>query len=196
MASCSTSDVASDGFFQKRKYKSGWYKNSSSSYYKTRKAELDDVAKNTSVKYKTDKAYAPKIITTVNVTSEAPVSSNEAISENSFESNEYSSENESLSSNEVIENSFSGNQISEEWTEYISNSEENILETKEYSSDTKDDEIDLTLLYVLCFFIPVLAVGLATDWDVNKVLINLLLTLLCVIPGIIHAFIVVKEARG
>ena len=47
------------------------------------------------------------------------------------------------------------------------------------------------LLYVLCFFIPFLAVGLATDWDTNAVLINLLWTCLCGIPGIIHAIIIV-----
>jgi uncharacterized membrane protein YqaE (UPF0057 family) len=47
------------------------------------------------------------------------------------------------------------------------------------------------LLYVLCFFIPFLAVGLATDWDTNTVLINLLWTLLCGIPGVIHAIIIV-----
>jgi uncharacterized membrane protein YqaE (UPF0057 family)/type II secretory pathway component PulC len=47
------------------------------------------------------------------------------------------------------------------------------------------------LLYVLCFFIPFLAVGLATDWDTNSVLINILWTLLCGIPGIIHAIIIV-----
>ena len=49
------------------------------------------------------------------------------------------------------------------------------------------------LLYVLCFFIPFLAVGLATDWDTNAVLINILWTLLCGIPGIIHAIIVVGK---
>ena len=47
------------------------------------------------------------------------------------------------------------------------------------------------LLYLLCFLIPFVAVGLATDWDTNTVLINLLWTLLCGIPGIIHAIIVV-----
>ena len=47
------------------------------------------------------------------------------------------------------------------------------------------------LLYLLCFLIPFVAVGLATDWDTNAVLINLLWTLLCGIPGIIHAIIVV-----
>jgi len=47
------------------------------------------------------------------------------------------------------------------------------------------------LLYVLCFFIPWVAVGLATDWDVKTVVINLLWTCLCGIPGIIHAIIIV-----
>ena len=47
------------------------------------------------------------------------------------------------------------------------------------------------LLYVLCFFIPWLAVGLATDWDMKTVLINILWTFLCGIPGIIHAIIIV-----
>jgi uncharacterized membrane protein YqaE (UPF0057 family) len=47
------------------------------------------------------------------------------------------------------------------------------------------------LLYVLCFFIPWVAVGLATDWDVKTVVINILWTFLCGIPGIIHAIIIV-----
>lgn len=47
------------------------------------------------------------------------------------------------------------------------------------------------LLYLLCFLIPFVAVGLATDWDVKTVIINLLWTFLCGIPGIIHAIIIV-----
>jgi uncharacterized membrane protein YqaE (UPF0057 family) len=53
------------------------------------------------------------------------------------------------------------------------------------------DEVPTILLYVLCFFIPFLAVGLATDWDVTAVVINLLLCFLFFLPGIIHAIIVV-----
>jgi uncharacterized membrane protein YqaE (UPF0057 family) len=53
------------------------------------------------------------------------------------------------------------------------------------------DDVPIGLLYVLCFFIPFVAVGLATNWDINKVLINLLWTFLCGIPGIIHAIIIV-----
>jgi uncharacterized membrane protein YqaE (UPF0057 family) len=49
------------------------------------------------------------------------------------------------------------------------------------------------LLYVLCILMPWLAVGLATDWDVKKIIINLLWSLTC-IGGIIHAFIVVSKS--
>lgn len=48
------------------------------------------------------------------------------------------------------------------------------------------------LLIVLCFLLPWLAVGLATDWDVRTVVINLLWSLTC-IGGIIHALIVVNR---
>lgn len=52
--------------------------------------------------------------------------------------------------------------------------------------DTDDNEI---LIYVLCFFIPPLAVGLLYDIG-SEFWTNVILTLLCGIPGIIHAFIV------
>ena len=60
-------------------------------------------------------------------------------------------------------------------------------------SQKKSDDVPVGLLYVLCFFFPFVAVGLVTDWDIKAVLINILLTALCGIPGIIHAFIVVSK---
>ena len=69
-------------------------------------------------------------------------------------------------------------------------------ESKEKALKASDSnlggDVPTGLLYVLCFFIPWLAVGLATDWDIKKVIINILWTMLCGIPGIIHAFIVVS----
>jgi uncharacterized membrane protein YqaE (UPF0057 family) len=46
-------------------------------------------------------------------------------------------------------------------------------------------------LIVLAILAPPLAVGIATDWDPDKVLIAILLTALCAIPGIIYAIAVV-----
>jgi uncharacterized membrane protein YqaE (UPF0057 family) len=65
-----------------------------------------------------------------------------------------------------------------------------IASTKIVKKALKDD-VPTGLLYVLCFFIPWVAVGLATDWDVKTIVYNILWTLLCGIPGIIHAIIIV-----
>jgi uncharacterized membrane protein YqaE (UPF0057 family) len=62
---------------------------------------------------------------------------------------------------------------------------------KAVKSSKKSDDVPVGLLYVLCFFFPFVAVGIVTDWDIPTVLINLLWTLLCGIPGIIHAIIIV-----
>lgn len=49
---------------------------------------------------------------------------------------------------------------------------------------------------LLSLFIPFVAVGLATDWEAKPVICNLLWSLLCGIPGIIHAFVVCKRERA
>ena len=51
----------------------------------------------------------------------------------------------------------------------------------------------LLLLYILAVLIPFVAVGIVTDWDVTDVIINLLLCILCYIPGVIHAFIKIRD---
>lgn len=75
--------------------------------------------------------------------------------------------------------------------------ENQTIKSKEKALKASDSnlggDVPTGLLYVLCFFIPWLAVGLATDWDIKKVIINILWTMLCGIPGIIHAFIVVSK---
>ncbi len=55
----------------------------------------------------------------------------------------------------------------------------------------KSDDVPIGLLYIICFIFPFIAVGIVTDWDITTVLLNFLLTCLCVIPGIIHALIIV-----
>ena len=60
-------------------------------------------------------------------------------------------------------------------------------------SKAMSSDVSKGLLIVLCFVIPWLAVGLATDWDWTIVIYNILWTLLCWIPGVIHALIVVNR---
>lgn len=71
---------------------------------------------------------------------------------------------------------------------------EKVKQTKKMRSALKQNngisDRDL-LLIILALIIPFVAVGIATDWDVTKVLIALLLTFLFWIPGVIYALLVV-----
>jgi uncharacterized membrane protein YqaE (UPF0057 family) len=61
---------------------------------------------------------------------------------------------------------------------------------KAVKNNSSIDDMEVLLL-ILCFLIPFVAVGLATDWDITKVLICLILSFLFWIPGIIYALLVV-----
>jgi uncharacterized membrane protein YqaE (UPF0057 family) len=63
------------------------------------------------------------------------------------------------------------------------------------NAPANDTDDELILLYILAILIPFVAVGIVTDWDLTDVVINLLLSLLCYIPGVIHAFIKIRDNR-
>ncbi len=58
------------------------------------------------------------------------------------------------------------------------------------SESKKSTDIEPIIYILLCIFIPFVAVGLATDWDVKDVVITILLSILFWLPGIIYAFYV------
>jgi uncharacterized membrane protein YqaE (UPF0057 family) len=63
---------------------------------------------------------------------------------------------------------------------------------KDYKKSMKDD-VDKVLIIVLCFLIPPLAVYLFEGSWTDRCTINLILTLLCGLPGVIHALLVVLK---
>ena len=64
---------------------------------------------------------------------------------------------------------------------------------KDFKKAAKSDDTDKILLVVLCFLLPPLAVYLHQgEWN-GKCWLNLILTILCGLPGIIHALIVVLK---
>lgn len=66
--------------------------------------------------------------------------------------------------------------------------------TASNQSGTNNHAIEKALLILLAILIPPVAVGLVSDWsDTSAIIINLILTILCWIPGIIHAFIYIKK---
>ena len=138
-----------------------------------------------------------------NKTTKAPsVNNNSAISVDGVTSNESNDASvfvEDITTNEV--NSEVSSVVNNTKTEKV-NSSSKVYSSKEVASNktmnstkivkkANNKDVSKGLLYLLCFFIPWLAVGLATDWDVKTVVINILWTCLCGIPGIIHAIIIV-----
>jgi uncharacterized membrane protein YqaE (UPF0057 family) len=71
----------------------------------------------------------------------------------------------------------------------------NQKEIHKIKKSKKKDDVEFLLLVILAILLPPVAVGLATNWDMRKTVLNIILTLLCVLPGVIHALIVVFEER-
>jgi uncharacterized membrane protein YqaE (UPF0057 family) len=64
------------------------------------------------------------------------------------------------------------------------------------SSSQYEDDILFLLLLVLCFVFPPLAVAIASGFDLIKILISIILTILFWLPGIIYAlYVVLTEHR-
>jgi uncharacterized membrane protein YqaE (UPF0057 family) len=77
---------------------------------------------------------------------------------------------------------------------HVSKQEMKVLR-KALKTQNKSNYVPNGLLYVMCFLFPFsfIPVGIVTDWDITAVISNILWTLLCGIPGIIHALIVVSR---
>jgi uncharacterized membrane protein YqaE (UPF0057 family) len=69
----------------------------------------------------------------------------------------------------------------------------NLKEIHKITKSKKADDVEFLLLVILAILLPPIAVGLVTNWDPRTTLLNVLLTLLCFVPGVIHALIVVFE---
>jgi uncharacterized membrane protein YqaE (UPF0057 family) len=111
--------------------------------------------------------------------------------EASIQSNSIAAPTQVVNVKGMADQTISANQKNKE-VKQISKQEMKSLK-KAVKSQKKSDDVPVELLYLLCFFVPFVAVGIVTDWDIPTVLINILWTALCGIPGIIHAFIIVGK---
>lgn len=97
------------------------------------------------------------------------------------------------SKNEIGEKAFQNTQsFSENFTK--SAFKKSFLPKRELkNSHGKKSDNGLILLYILAFILPILAVGIVTNWDLKLVLISFLLMCLFWIPAVIFAIIVVSN---
>lgn len=115
-------------------------------------------------------------------------------SENSNDSFSYTSTSEKKQKSK-INNSYKSLNSSEEKNTLSKYMAIKKIAKKATKSSSSDDNILLVLLLVLCFFIPPVAVAIASDFDITKIIISLILTLLFWVPGIIYALYIVLKDR-
>jgi uncharacterized membrane protein YqaE (UPF0057 family) len=181
--SCSTSG---DLTIEKRRYRNGFYVSRSSSN-KTEKAEQKRVAQND--------AIAPRQAhqlqsTPVQPTLEQP----SAVAVNSVAVTPTSAPQQIVSANKfekaapAATTSFSKKEVR--------NAAKAILKkSQQLPNSSSKDDVDPIVIILCCIFIPPLAVYLIKGDADKDFIINLILTLLCGIPGIIHAFIVYSKNK-
>lgn len=197
VASCSTTnDVASNRGIQKRKYTKGYFIDFN--HNKGGNAQdNDNIVKNegTSIEEVTlsqetpfvrsieqEVVYVEEVQTLPTAVTTIEANDVEATAINSTVTTPNNSVAQNVEIEEVQEIAFP--------SKLTKNERKSIKRQASLENKTSEDAI---LYYILAFFIPFLAVGLVTNWDVKQVIINILLCCLCGIPGIIHAFIVVSR---
>lgn len=191
ISSCSSSEsVVSNNFLQKRKYNKGFHKSTRKSKNNNEKNNIETLAFNDNnfvekKEFKNNVAINPTKTpqeTTTKVSVKNEITQNNSIGETTIKKGKKATEN--YNKNESI------------ISKTINKVEKNIIKNSNVASVSNTEntqDVNTLLLYILCFFIPFLAVGIVTDWNVGTVLLNLLLCLLFFIPGLIHALIVVSK---
>ncbi len=196
LGSCARDNsVASNYKIQKRKYNSGYH----IAFNKKKKSIQDEqiiekqelAVSNTQTQEATKQTFAvvenekttDNIFQTEELTIDQPISV-------ANESNAFTEQERSVS---TMNHAFFSNQ-SEKSTKsnlktLIISHKQKIKELKKSSSS----DLDSILYIILCILIPFLAVGLATDWDLTKTVIALLLSIIFWIPGIIYAVIICSQ---
>ena len=194
LSACSTSnDVVSNNFITKRKHNKGIHIDFKGKYDSQKGSDLakEEFAlandkTSVSAGKKTEVEYENQIVTSSNdnnFVGEAVVSTD------IIDFAETSSEIESNSIIETRKNNFVTSEKSAKKEQKIA-AKHTVKALRKLAKTNQEDDSSEILIIVLCFFIPPLAVYLHEgSWN-DKCWINLLLTCLCGIPGMIHALIV------
>lgn len=192
VVSCGTSsNVVSGKLISKRKVNKGFHINTSHNLKSheedentTKRAEFIQYTEQSEAASRTADVVADAVIekqVSEAVVSDAVVATENIYSSSDMDNNVFTNKATSSVEHKKV------NKISKEEKQTIKKA------VKAIKKESKKDDDMLILLYILCVIIPPVAVGLATDWDLKTVVINLLWCFLCGLPGIIHAFIVVSR---
>lgn len=196
ISSCATNNVASNGLIQKRKHNKGFHLNFPSKVSDSEakegiasdniKSSSDDiVVKNTSIENKlviSDVKNAVIDHAPVETVAELVVTNDDHSIQPKLKVNKAPKVSALLSPIRNIRN-----------TVVSKKSDLSIQQDYSKKNDSENSSLrpDTILLVILCFFLPPLAVYLHEGSWTSRCTVNLILTLLCGLPGLIHGLVVV-----
>jgi uncharacterized membrane protein YqaE (UPF0057 family) len=181
--SCATNDVVSGGLFSKRKYNRGFHYNGSG---KTKSNDVD--VEKTALR--TSREQQPEEINEeISANVPARISSEDKSLQNLIEKLPTESTAKEITSKNTASTKQKIDKKSEIKTVFAKKIVQKAISKKIKKSANTQKEVDSIVYILLCLFIPIIAVGLATDWNAKDCVINLLLLITC-IGSIIHAFYV------
>ncbi|MDX1444907.1 YqaE/Pmp3 family membrane protein [Lishizhenia sp.] len=212
LASCSTSnEVVNNNRIQKRKYTKGWHVKKSTKFKRTKGTHEEELVAKTENTPTTQEDFdfklpVKEVELTTDKTENIALENSEMtpVAETKVETTTPVNNREKKQVNEKIKPSLKDKLIAKAAVNKIEKAladkdlpkdvaAMDVSQNKEEASSSFTDDTELILLYVLAVLIPFLAVGIVTNWDIGQVLLNLLLCILCMVPGIIHAIIVVNK---
>jgi len=191
--SCSTSnDVASNRGIQKRKYNKGFFvsKNAKGLNHQNKDEQTKAIVINEEVVevLNTQENVQNEMATEVKSTEV----NNVAIIETAVSND---NNTRSINDNSPKTSNNTSETIDDDVTENGNVTKKDVKKVKSNinSNSTSSGDDMLILLVILAFLIPFVAVGIKTDWDVKKVVIALILSILFWLPGVIYALLVVFD---
>lgn len=193
MSSCGTSEsVVSNGFLQKRKYNKGFHKSKKTSVKQNKKESLELFAANTDKVNKqgaTSSSVEPTNSTVLKSEAKKTTGIHNQYNREVAQKNEVKT---TKKSNGLVANDIELNNKENKAERIKSKKPITIFNHHSNTSSNMADDMTI-LLIILAFFIPFLAVGIYTNWDLKKTLISVLLMLLFWIPGVIYAILVILD---
>jgi len=195
LGACNTSqDVASGGFITKRKYNKGFHINLNKKYKSTKEAEFTKVDEELAISNEIEINESPNVLT----------SNNPSLVENSVNQDVVldeqvvsSTENNTKAINKIEKREiFQGySSLSKEDKQVFKAAKHQFKAKKEFSKNKADNDLLISLLFII-FGLSFLGVWWheGKTWT-KRCTVNLILWLLCGLPGFIHGLIVVLGDR-
>lgn len=195
--SCSTSNsVVSNRLVSKRKYTDGFHYNGKVNTKSSDNVAITEEKKATKSVLLTEDAKSLNSVDEVSKIekNESVVLIENVVSTVATETTQVSTKSERSSSKKsmVVSTNEKQNTIQKTVKQDVKANKNSKAEIRKALKENRAGD-DAILYIILCILLPFVAVGLATDWDLTKTLICLLLSILFWIPGVIYAFIICSQ---